>query len=278
MTVRIHHLSCATVCPYGARFLSGEGGLLAPFEICAHVLLIETGDSLVLVDTGFGTRDVAHPKHLGQPFRVALRPLLREQDTAVAQIRALGLDPADVRHIAATHLDVDHAGGLPDFPEAEVHLFRPEMEAAIKPSIRERLRYIPEHFAHGPIWHPHDVEGDEWMGFEAVRVLPGVDPEIVLVPLPGHSRGHSAVAVREGDRWLLHCGDAYFFRGEIRTPSSCPPGLRLFQLATGYDMKSRLANQERLRELARNRGDDVRLFCAHDPVELETLQTADAAG
>ena len=35
------------------------------------------------------------------------------------------------------------------------------------------------------------------------------------------------------------------------------------------DAKARGANQERLRELARGHGDEVRLFCAHDPVELE---------
>lgn len=47
--MKIHHLSCATLCPYGAKLLAGEGGLLAKHEMCAHVLLIEAGDSLVLV-------------------------------------------------------------------------------------------------------------------------------------------------------------------------------------------------------------------------------------
>ena len=123
------------MCPYGAKLLTGEGGVTEKTMLCAHVLLIEAADSLVLVDTGFGTGDVADPKHLGQPFRALVRPIPDLADTALHQIRALGLDPADVRHIAATHLDVDHAGGLPDFPEAEVHVFRPEMEAAVKPSI-----------------------------------------------------------------------------------------------------------------------------------------------
>jgi glyoxylase-like metal-dependent hydrolase (beta-lactamase superfamily II) len=148
------------------------------------------------------------------------------------------------------------------------------MEAALKPSIRERLRYIQGHFAHEPRWHPHDVVGDEWMGFSSVRAIPGLDPEIVIVPLPGHSRGHSAVAVRDGDGWLLHCGDAYFFHGEKRTPPSCPPGLRLFQATVGYDGKTRRANAERLRELAARHGDEVRLFCAHDLTELRELQAA----
>ncbi len=272
--MKIHHLSCATMCPYGEKLLTGEGSALGKTELCAHVLLIEASDCLVLVDTGFGTGDVADPKRLGQPFRALIRPMPALADTAISQIRALGLDPADVRHIAATHLDVDHAGGLPDFPDAEVHLFRPEMEAATNPTIRDKLRYIPGQMAHGPRWHPHDVDGDSWMGFEAVRVLPGVDPEIVLVPLPGHSRGHSAVAVHQDDGWLMHCGDAYFHRNEMRTPPSCPPGTAMFELIVGLDARKRKANQERLRELIRRHGDDVTTFCAHDPHELEAMRAA----
>ncbi len=260
------------MCPNGAKLLTGHGGLLEKTELCAHVLLIEASDGLVLVDTGFGRDDVANPKRLGQPFRAAIRPVLSAEQTAHAQITALGLDPADVRHIAATHLDVDHAGGLPDFPNAQVHVFRPEMEAALKPSIREKLRYIPAQMAHGPNWQPHDVAGDEWMGFESVRVVEGLDPEVLLIPLPGHSRGHSAVAVRQEQGWLLHCGDCYFHHGEMRTPPECPPGLRFFQSVVHYNGKERRANQERLRELAARHGDEVRLFCAHDLTELQALQ------
>ncbi len=260
------------MCPVGRKLLTGEGGLLTKGELCAHVLLIEADDSLVLVDTGFGRDDIANPKRLGQPFRAVFRPALSVAQTARAQITALGLDPDDVRHVAATHLDVDHAGGLSDFPAAEVHVFRPEMEAALKPSLREKARYVPGQMAHGPNWHPHDVAGDEWMGFEAVRVVAGLDPEILLIPLPGHSRGHSAVAVRDGEGWVLHCGDCYFHRGEMETPPKCPAGLRLFQAIVNYDGKARRSNQERLRELAARHGDEVRLFCAHDVTELRALQ------
>jgi glyoxylase-like metal-dependent hydrolase (beta-lactamase superfamily II) len=90
-----------------------------------------------------------------------------------------------------------------------------------------------------------------------------------MIPLVGHTRGHTAIGVRDGDRWLLHCGDAYFNHGEVETPPHCPPGLAAFQKLMAHNGKARAANQERLRELARSHGDDVRLFCAHDPVELE---------
>lgn len=266
------------MCPYGAKLLTGKGAVLGKAELCTHVLLVEAADALVLVETGFGRDDVANQARLGQPFRAMVRPRPRYEETAHAQISSLGLDPADVRHIVLTHLDLDHAGGLPDFPDAEVHVFRPEMEAALRPSIRERGRYISEHFAHGPRWSAHEVDGDSWMGFEAVRALGGIDPEVIIVPLPGHSRGHSAVAVKEGDGWLLHCGDAYFHRHQLAKPPSCPPGMALFQAVVGYERRRRLENLERLRELVRRKGDEITPFCAHDLEELRSFEAGESAG
>ena len=169
--MKIHHLNCGTLCPYGGKLVSGEGGFGGAHMVC-HCLLIEAGDSLVLVDTGFGADDAAHPyRRLGVPFTAAFRPQADAAETAVERIRGLGLDPTDVRHIACTHLDLDHAGGLPDFPDAEVHVFAPEHDAAVHPKLRERPRYPPCHFEHGPNWAAHDVDGDTWFGFESIRVL-----------------------------------------------------------------------------------------------------------
>jgi glyoxylase-like metal-dependent hydrolase (beta-lactamase superfamily II) len=257
------------MCPRGARFLAGEGGLLATTRIVAHCLLVEAGGELVLIDTGFGTDDVLRPERLGQLFRALVRPQPEPEETAVRQVAELGLDPADVRSIVLTHLDGDHAGGLGDFPDADVHVFAPELAATQSPPWRERSRYVPAQWAHGPRWIQHDVEGDDWFGFESVRLLPGLDTEMVLVPLLGHSTGHAGVAVRTGDGWLLHCGDAYFHRDQVATPPSCPRGLAAFQSLDAHDNATRHRNTERLRELARDHGDQVRLICSHDPVEYE---------
>ena len=54
-----------------------------------------------------------------------------------------------MRHIVATHLDPDHSGGLPDFPEAEVHVLAPELDAALHPSLDDRPRYRGAHWKHG---------------------------------------------------------------------------------------------------------------------------------
>ncbi len=268
--MRVHHLNCGSLCPQGRRLVNGEGGLLERARVVCHCLAIEVGNGLVLVETGFGMDDARNPGQLGAAFRLAMSPRPKEETTALRQIEALGFSAADVRHIVTTHLDLDHAGGLPDFPDAEVHVLAAELEAALHPSLRERSRYIGgAHWKHDPRWVTHGAGGDEWLGFESVRILPDVDVEIALVPLIGHTRGHTGVAIREGEGWLLHCGDAYFNHREVESPPSCPPALRLFQTLMAADNAARKANRDRLRELASRRGDEVALICAHDPHELD---------
>lgn len=272
--MKVHHLNCGSMCPLGRRLLNGEGGWLAPAHMCCHCLLIEGRNGLILVDTGLGTGDVSNPGRLGAAFNAVVRPRLEMSETALHQIRELGLDPRDVRHIVPTHLDLDHVGALSDFPQAQVHVYARELQAALRrDSLQERSRYIPAQWAHGPRWSSHEVAGDSWMGFDAIRALPGTDEEVLLVPLTGHTQGHCGVAVRGDEGWLLHCGDAYFYRGEMQAEPDCPVGLRVFQNMVQMDRRQRLANQTRLRQLKQQHGQEVTLFCAHDPVELSQLQT-----
>lgn len=259
---RVHHLNCATLCPPAARLVNETGHL-----VC-HCLLVETARSLVLVDTGLGTADLADPARLGVLFRWVTRPRLDPVEPARAQIERRGFAPADVTDIVVTHLDLDHAGGLGDFPHARVHVHRSELEAARHPSRRERGRYRPAQWRHGPKWKTYGPDGDEWFGFASVREIDGPGG-VLLVPLAGHSRGHAAVALQVEGRWLLHCGDAYFDHHEIDPERpSCPPGLRLFQRVVEFDRDARLENQARLRKLRAAHEREVELFCAHDPAEL----------
>jgi glyoxylase-like metal-dependent hydrolase (beta-lactamase superfamily II) len=278
--VRVHHLNCGTMNPLGGRRVSGEGGLFRSAQLVCHCLLVELEDTLVLVDTGFGTAGVDRPREsLGGRFVRMGRPGLVHSETAVHQVRQLGYTPEDVRHIVLTHLDLDHAGGLLDFPWAQVHLHEAEHRAATSPSTRvERDRYRQNQWAHGPDWSTYGAEGEPWFGFDAVRELRGLPADVLLVPLHGHSRGHTGVALRTGGApgWLLHAGDAYFFRAEADpVRPRCTPALRALQSAVQTDRTARLANQERLRELKRAHGHDVTVFSAHDPVELRTMQAID---
>ncbi|MGM0555564.1 MAG: MBL fold metallo-hydrolase [Myxococcota bacterium] len=252
----VHHINCATMCPIGCSVLGRE-------RFVCHCLVIETDEGLVLVDTGLGKAEVVDGVPL--TFGSSMRPSLLEKETAVEQVKSLGYSPDDVRHIVATHLDLDHAGGLPDFPNAAVHVHAAEKAAALGPkAFHQKMRYEPHQWAHGPDWHTYEVDGGSWNGLEAVRELDGLPPEILLVPLQGHSHGHSGVAVESTDGWMLHAGDAYFHHDELTGKG--PWLIRVFQKQLAVDESARIYNQKRLRELAAET--DVDIFCAHDDHEF----------
>lgn len=276
--MRIHHLNCGTDCPLGGALFDGRSrGPIG--QLVCHCLLIETdADGLVLVDTGFGLRDVAHPHRRPEPriplaWRAMLNIRLREAETAIRQIEALGYTARDVRHIVLTHLDFDHAGGLEDFPHATVHVMAREYDDATGPhnGIVARNRWRSPQWNEVDRWRRYTTSGEPWFGFDAVRDLAGLPPDILMVPLPGHTWGHAGVAVRQpGGRWLLHAGDAYFYRGEMRSARRhCTPGLRAYQRLMEVDATARMTNQARLRALSIEQQGRVTIACAHDPVEWE---------
>lgn len=246
----IHHLNCATFRPwFGGRFV-------------AHCLLVERPGGLLLVDSGLGTADLEHSARLGRAWKGAMRPALDPQETAVEQIRALGLDPADVTDLVLTHLDLDHAGGIADFPRARTHVFEAELNAAQNPRGMEHGRYLREQWDDAT-WAAHPVGGDDWFGFGATHPVGGDD--VVLIPLHGHSRGHAGVAVRGADGgWILHAGDAFFHHSEATATPSAPRRLRVLQKILAADDAQRVANQERLRDLVADHGSEVTVINAHD--------------
>jgi glyoxylase-like metal-dependent hydrolase (beta-lactamase superfamily II) len=252
--MRVEHLRAAVMNP-----------LTLP-GLPAHVFLLHTDDGLVLVDTGFGTADVADPAGRLGPVRHVLRPDLDQRRTVLAQLQDRGHTAADVTHVVLTHLDLDHAGGLSDFPHATVHTTADEHAAAVTdPDLLDRNRYRPVQLAHGPRFRLHEGRGDEWRyGLTGHEVLPGV----VLVPMPGHSRGHAAVAVETTDGVVLHAGDAVFDASHVSdtTPHGRPLApsrtVRAFEQTVGRDRRRIRANHRELRRLASLPG--VLVVPAHD--------------
>ncbi len=274
--MRIHHLNCGSLCPRGGRLFGAAGGVLSPAPMCCHCLLIEGEDGLVLVDSGLGVEDVNEPRRLGFLFNAMVRPRLDVAETALRQVVDLGYRPSDVRHIVPTHLDLDHAGGLSDFPDAAVHVFADELRAAsLRSTFGERNRYRKAQISSVKKWAAIEEEGNSWFGFSAVRAIPGTGDEVLLIPLPGHSRGHCGVAVRRADDWLFHCGDAYFHHAEVAADGGkAPKGVRFFESLAQFDGAQRLANQARLRELARLAAGEVTLICSHDISDFFAMKSA----
>jgi len=264
------------MCPIAGFLLGGRG--LGRGRMVAHCLLVETErDGLVLIDTGFGTRDVEGKTGLSPAFRTLCGPVLDRAETAVEQVLAKGYKASDVRHLIVTHLDLDHAGGLVDFPDARVHLHAREHAAAMaRATMRERERYKRAHWAHAPHWELYSEDGDTWRGLPAVTRLRGLDADVGLVPMHGHTRGHSAVIVRAGERWLVHAGDAYFHRGSVDGTGRIPLGFAAFERAVQTDPAARRASVAALRQLRAGYG-DLDVFCAHDAAEYDALTARPAS-
>src|SRR5262249_32375 len=170
--MRVHHINAATLCPFSARLINGHGGLFERARLVCHVLLLETNAGLVLVDTGILLQDIAEPSRLGLNFLRLAAPRLDPNETALNQMPAPGFQFSDVRHILLTHLDRDHAGGLSDFPHAQIHVHLREHQAAVTHQLLVKTgRYISEQWKHGPNWQLYGEGGEDWFGFGAVRAL-----------------------------------------------------------------------------------------------------------
>lgn len=280
--MRVHHLNCGTQCLLGGCLISGQGSLFRRAPLVCHCLLIESEAGLILVDTGLGVQDVQKPQHRLTPqFRFLAQPQLRLQETALYQLEQLGFSRHEVRHIILTHLDFDHAGGLSDFPQARVHVLEAEYQSAVTAlssqnpvqpwgQFRHRYRYRPAQWVHQPQWVRYSTQGETWFGFDCVQQLQGLPPEILLIPLVGHTQGHTGVAVQTPEGWLLHAGDAYYFHGEIHpTRPTCPLGLSLVQWIGDMNHQARRENQTRLRQLNDRPGSPIQIISAHDPIEFE---------
>jgi glyoxylase-like metal-dependent hydrolase (beta-lactamase superfamily II) len=241
---------------------------LTPIMVC-HVLLVETDNGLVLVDTGYGTHDCLDPTRIG-PTRHLFKPVLSKSETALRHIEELGFAREDVRHIVVTHFDMDHIGGISDFPDAQIHATSAEIQGAVRnPSFREKMRFRPAQWAHGPKIVEHTPTGEKWRGFAAAKELDEIAPGIVLVSLPGHTRGHACIAVDAGHRWVLHCGDAFYQAGTLDGHSEVPRPIGVIEPMLAFDRKKVADNHARLTELYQRQEPDLLMVCAHDAMLLD---------
>lgn len=79
----------------------------------------------ILFDTGYSERFYQETQHLPQKLYALLTPVyLKPQETAISQLKQLGIEPEEIKYIIISHFHADHIGGLKDFPQAEFICFQ----------------------------------------------------------------------------------------------------------------------------------------------------------
>ncbi|MGK9165915.1 MBL fold metallo-hydrolase [Inquilinus limosus] len=164
----------------------------AAIPTAVNAYLINTGDRLVLVDTGTAT---------------TLGPTLGKVG---ANLKAAGVDPSDVDLVVLTHMHADHANGLIDpagaavFGKAELAVAEAEYAFWTDDGILSRApAEMHPYFAMArAAVKPYAGDRLSRFGKEA-ELAPGIR----ILAAPGHTPGHSMVEVASGADRLLIWGD-----------------------------------------------------------------------
>jgi N-acyl homoserine lactone hydrolase len=206
--VRVHRLTTGVVRPKRAdrgarRYLADDW---SDDTLPVNAFAVEHPDGVCLFDTG-QTAAATHPGYFPgwQPWFRLARFELGPEDEAASQLERLGLRPSDVRWVVLSHLHTDHAGGLAPFVAAEVLVARTEWQAAQGLSGRVR-GYLPQYWPAGLVPTLVDFDGPALGPFAGSHDIAG-DASLLLVPTPGHTRGHAALLVRGEAGGVLLGGD-----------------------------------------------------------------------
>lgn len=227
-TVKLHPLLSGTALSPPA-WIHREEGRLGPLhalgigvsksdhlEIPIVSFLVEhPGAGPILIDTGLHpAAAVDLKKNFGRVGAMAFGGMQFEAENAVAaRLRAQGIQPGDVRLVVMTHLHIDHASAMSEFPEATFVFTRREWEAATEPRGWAH-GYRQRQFDHAFDYRLLDFGAsavDSYATFGRSIDLLG-DGSVRAVYTPGHTHGHMSVILRLRDREVLVAGDAIYTR------------------------------------------------------------------
>ena len=215
-------------------FVGGEDK--TPIKSPIPAYLIKHPKGMALFDTGLGVRyRRAADAQIGGPG-----PDFDESADIAMRLRAMDVDPAEVKWIINSHLHLDHCGGNASIPNATV-------------IVQSRELAVARAQADGKMYNPLDYEvGHPFLAIDGEYDLYG-DGSVILFPTFGHTPGHQSARVK------LPGGDV------ILAADCCYLKRNLDELTTSPTDHDRAASLETLRRLSDLRGQGVRIFYGHDP-------------
>ena len=172
-------------------------------------LLIDTGQSLVLVETGAGA-------DLKQ--KIVEYYSLERETGLIEELKNLGVGVDDIDYVINTHLHFDHCGGntvkkkseefIPVYSQAKYIIQKIEWKTALNPSARDKPSYLPEYF--GPLKENGLLQLEEGIS----EVTTGVE----VIPVSGHTAGHQCVKIYAEDQVIFFLGDLIPTSAHINLP------------------------------------------------------------
>jgi len=156
--------------------------------------LVNTGKQLILVDAGSGTW------YGGGAFgRLA------------GNLRSAGYTPEAVNIVLLTHLHSDHVGGLTTqdgkrvFPNADVYVAKAESDFWLSPEIAAKApKDVQSFFQSAQAIAAPYIKAGKWHTFSgSEKIVDGME----IVPLPGHTPGHTGYEFSSKGQKILFWGD-----------------------------------------------------------------------
>ena len=165
----------------------------------------------VLIDTGMHPSVADDPKENLGTFGARTYELRMSADQGVRElVKARGVDPDAIKTVVMTHLHLDHASGVSEFPAATFVVDTQEWASASTSGVMKG--YHHNHFDRDYDWRLVDYDGDDVSAHETFgRSLDLFgDGSIRLLSTPGHAVGHQSVLLRLSGGEALLTGDAAY--------------------------------------------------------------------
>lgn len=221
-----------------------------------YVTLFHSNLGWVMIDSGYGLRDYHKPSLVMRLFWWFTRNPSDKQMAVVNQLHLYGIMPDEIRHILLTHLHIDHAGGISDFPSAQIHVLQREYEAALQHRGRLGIGYDTHQWLHHANWCFYQEINATWFGMPAIQ-LPLISPATYLIPAPGHTPGHAMIAFQVGEKWVLQTGSAGY-------PTHVADAAQQARAPQWFKRWLMGDYQEQLQQLWQQHGDTITFLSSHE--------------
>ena len=227
-------------------------------QLPVFAYLLNTGDELVLVDTGMADSDRANKYH--HPGSVQL------PDQAMPKaVEKAGYKPEDITRIIFTHLHWDHTFYMKEFKNAKYYAQRKEYEFAMDP-----LPLYYKSYEYKALGLTAPFIGCE---FELLDGEAEIMPGIRVYPTPGHSPGHQAVEVDTKDGTYHLIGDAVFLMDNLK-----PIPEIFYDVTPSARFVSIIDWWESVREIKRRCPDWNFILPTHEPSLVERFEKTPVLG